>query len=582
MFTAAWNLLALADKVERDLDVPVTRVAGLQILLDSYDTDAFVGHAVSFVVNLLWEARRCNATWQGRLYLRVHPKTPEMMATLGAKAGAETMTSLREECGHAAASLGRPDGNLMEALVDLVVMVKGMEADDNAPEFDEVVQRALMWPAVYSVTENDYLAAMKGPGVSFAALIAAAQSDRYCTAVATWGQRGFVKITRESEAPFVGATFELDVEAIVLLLVAAISHRARTWSVLAARYVNADLELLNLPYETVRAASTLAREGVAAPSELQLWCRASMSKKVFDQHASWTFMACPRPHSASEELTGSSYVCGADGSIELWYRMYGALRPTAAAKLTPDAMRESLRSQFGAMVDRDTTPAAWPLAPIFKTLSDAAKNGGGAPRPTVAQGLVVPDFAKTTYEEFEASFVAAVTTFATAENIVEKTLVHVADFNAKGSGRSPLAMTATMGRLATNSGAWPVLRWTQDVDESQKLEQLLKQLKVEATRAPCTTVILALLRHAFTCRDAAIEAEAEAVAAIEAEVAAALAAIEATAAAAAMGAAEEAQAMDLGDGEGDDHAPQRSDSEEDEPAADSEPGSERSQRLRAR
>ena len=577
MFTAAWNLLALADKVEQDLNV--TRCAGFKILFDSYDTDASVGHAASFVINVGWEARRCSSsTWPGRLYLRVHPKSPEMMAMLGATAGAESMTSLREECGPVAASLGRPDGILMEVMIDLEVMVEGMKADATAPFDQDTVQRALMWPAIYSVTENDYLAAMKG-GMGFAAVLTAARGDRFRSAMSACAGLGLVKITRSSEEPFVGATFELDVEAVALLIVATISHRPRTWKVLKARYVGEDLQLLNLPYETVRAASVLAREGVAAPPELALWCRLSMASHVFDQLSSWAFKANPRPHSAEEELRGSSYVCTGDGAVDLWYRLHGAPRPSAAAKLTPDAMRESLRPQFGAMVDLDTTRADWPLASVLETLSAAAKNGGAAPRPMVSKARVLPNYAKTSFEDFQTSFLGSLDSLSTARSIVERTLVLVADFNARGSGLgAPLALTATLGTLATNNGAWPAIEWPAAIDENQKLEVALKDLNVDTTRGRCTAMLLALIQHAFTCRDEVADAEVATAAAAEAEAEAEAAAAEAAALARSVAAAAEAaEAMEEDDAEGDECEPARAEPGEDD---DGSGNQRRSQRRR--
>ena len=304
-----------------------------------------------------------------------------------------------------------------------------------------------------------------------------------------------------------------------------------------------------------------------------------MASHVFDQLSSWAFKANPRPHSAEEELRGSSYVCTGDGAVDLWYRLHGAPRPSAAAKLTPDAMRESLRPQFGAMVDLDTTRADWPLASVLETLSAAAKNGGAAPRPMVSKARVLPNYAKTSFEDFQTSFLGSLDSLSTARSIVERTLVLVADFNARGSGLgAPLALTATLGTLATNNGAWPAIEWPAAIDENQKLEVALKDLNVDTTRGRCTAMLLALIQHAFTCRDEVADAEVATAAAAEAEAEAEAAAAEAAALARSVAAAAEAaEAMEEDDAEGDECEPARAEPGEDD---DGSGNQRRSQRRR--
>eukprot|EP01049_Picozoa_sp_SAG25_P006639 SAG25_NODE_508_length_7314_cov_14.602050_2_plen_1283_part_00 len=511
IFSVAWRLLQLAHELESARSTrgrsAIHRCAALPFLLDCYDTDALAGHLPSFMLNVKLQARKFGPVtdWAGRCLVRIHPKSPEVLSSLGAKVAADSMVSIAEQCTSAARSLGRPDGLMLEVLIDGETLLEAMEDDKRAPDFGEYGKRALMWPAVYAVSENDYLPSIKGVSTEY--LLSVARGPAFRAVVGTGGTGGAVSLVTlaHRSGAFAATTADLDVNGLSLLLVEAVKQRSRTHRVLRLRYDEAGLR--GVPYTTVRAASVVAKEAVAAPSQLAILCRLSMARKVFSQHVNWMYDADPRPYrtggrvtTAAEELAGSCYVAGDGGHIDFWYRLPDAPTKAAAAQLADDAVRERLRLHFGSIVDVDTVPSGpWPLLAPFSVLRTALRNGGCAPQEHVASDLVLPTFTAASYADFESALRGALDVHSKAEKIVEYTVAHLTMYNPCGKQhpRSNKVLSATLEALSSNDGEWDAASWPRGHSGDEKLSQVVQALKADATRAASVEVLCVLLRHLF-------------------------------------------------------------------------------------
>ena len=511
IFSAAWRLLQLAHELESArstrLRTSINRCAALPLLLDSYDTDALAGHLPGFMLNVKLQARKFGPVtdWAGRCLLRIHPKSPELLSSLGAKVAAESMASIAEQCTSAARSLGRPDGLMLEVLIDGETLLEAMEHDTRAPDFGEYGKRALMWPAVYAMSENDYLPAIKG-GLSTQYLLDVARGPAFRAVVDGSGGAASLVTLAHKPGAFVATTADLGVNGLSLLLVEAVKQRSRTHRVLRLRYDEAGLR--EVPYTAVCAASVVAKEAIAAPSQLAILCRLSMARKVFSQHVNWMYDADPRPYrtnghvtTAAEELTGSCYVAGDGGHIDFWYQVANAPTKVAAARLEDAAIREQLRRQFGSIVDMDTVPSGpWPLLAPFSVLRTALRNGGCMPREHVASNLVLPTFTQTSFDDFDSALRGAQNTYDKAEKIVEYTVAHLTMYNPRGNDhpRSNKVLSATLDQLSSNDGEWARAGWPNGQAGDVKLSEVLKGLKPDATRGACVQLLCVLVRHLFS------------------------------------------------------------------------------------
>jgi hypothetical protein len=183
--------------------------------------------------------------------------------------------------------------------------------------------------------------------------------------------------------------------------------------------------LAQVPYETVRAASVLAKEAIAAPSQLSILCRLSMARKVFVQHVNWMFEDDPRPYltggtvtTAAAELRGSCYIAERN-QIDFWYRIANVPPKATMATLAKPAIRELLREQFDKIVDTTTPDGPWPLLSPFSVLRSALLNGGSLPREHVSTSTVLPEFTQTSVGDFETALRNNVQYYTKAEKIVE-------------------------------------------------------------------------------------------------------------------------------------------------------------------
>ena len=505
-FRMVWLLFHLART-----KVPSGKTLAPLFLVESSDADAVLAHmppTVHAIRHALQKTGYDDDLWHGRLLLRIHPKSSEVMASMGAcvDQGNISVPVL-------------VDGRNLELVIDCEKLYLAIEGWDALAEFNNVEGcRALsLTGGIMTQFGADYISHIRGIGCR--ALFDALLSPRFSKLAASLLrphhlQGGSLVCISFPEVDGIAYQIEhcpkyrLSYHGVALLLYVALMGQPAVRKQLQLRYTEDQLDSGQVTYDVVRAAAQVALLRTPPPSEAVIITRISVATAVYEQFANHIFVSDP-PAVRGDEIAGTPFIRSSDGSVTVQYRPHvtGALREERVVAVLEEQYKNIYTERIPVFEPEEdgegSVAVSWPFRLVRDVLEEAIRNKGGEPLRSVNADEVYCKEVMLEGNDVDKLELSSCGTSDVAKSVdqnklfvaaIQATLLHHTSYEKCST---PLLGRATVEAVSSGRDAWEKMEWDCDERREKYSKETLSKVMATAVTGDneAKNTLLDLVRH---------------------------------------------------------------------------------------